>query len=302
MFLTEIDSRAAVKGSRDPLRAGAALLSYFGWHVVGNLTTVTGSMRGFTTTLLGYYFAGEVREGGRGRGSRSWPSSEVRAACGLLAVGCGAGTMSFGGWSGSKRRVGEKAGDSGCPRRLPSIRFSRSEALRALGVVLRAGAGEWVAGARWAGALLETREFVVEEYIGAPSTKAGFRDARPVVDLLRQPRGDLDLERRHQKLASGARSDPMGNGTPRGEREFYGRHLRDGGGRGSRRRGCRGNLAELLLGGAAGGVRPVSALKARDQDGWRAEGRRGGRFVNRLERIDCLESVLVPADTRRSGS
>ena len=61
MFLTEIDSRAKVKGTRDPLGL-VPLWSHFGRHVVGNLTTVTDSVRGFTTLLLGYHFTREVRE------------------------------------------------------------------------------------------------------------------------------------------------------------------------------------------------------------------------------------------------
>src|SRR5688572_19662809 len=60
-FLTELDDRAAVRGSRDPLGI-VPLWSHFGRHVVGNLTTVTDSVRGFTTTLLGYYFAREIHE------------------------------------------------------------------------------------------------------------------------------------------------------------------------------------------------------------------------------------------------
>lgn len=65
MFLTNLDSRAVVKGSRDPLGL-VPVWSQFGRDVVGNLTTVTGSVRGFTTTLLGYHFAREVqdRDGG----------------------------------------------------------------------------------------------------------------------------------------------------------------------------------------------------------------------------------------------
>jgi len=55
MFMTEIDSRAKVKGSRDPL-AVIPVWSFFGRKVVGNLTTVTDSVRGFTILLLGYYF------------------------------------------------------------------------------------------------------------------------------------------------------------------------------------------------------------------------------------------------------
>ncbi len=60
-FLTDIDSRAAIKGSRDPLGL-VPVWSRFGRHVVGNLSTVSNSTRGFTTLLLGYYFAEVIRE------------------------------------------------------------------------------------------------------------------------------------------------------------------------------------------------------------------------------------------------
>lgn len=55
-FLTDLDSRAAVKGSRDPLGI-QQIWTRLGRHVVGNLTTVSNSVRDFTTLLLGYYFA-----------------------------------------------------------------------------------------------------------------------------------------------------------------------------------------------------------------------------------------------------
>lgn len=61
-FLTELDSRAAVKGSRDPL-GFVPVWSRFGRRVVGNLTTVSNSVRGFTTLLLGYYLAELIQEG-----------------------------------------------------------------------------------------------------------------------------------------------------------------------------------------------------------------------------------------------
>jgi hypothetical protein len=60
-FLTDIDSRAAVKGSRDPL-ALVPVWSFFGRKVVGNLSTVTDSVRGFTTLLIGYYLAQEIQD------------------------------------------------------------------------------------------------------------------------------------------------------------------------------------------------------------------------------------------------
>lgn len=60
-FLTEIDPQAAIKGSRDPLGT-QTIWSRLGRHVVGNLTTVTTSVRDFTTTILGYYFAERVAD------------------------------------------------------------------------------------------------------------------------------------------------------------------------------------------------------------------------------------------------
>ncbi len=64
-FLTDIDSRAAIKGSRDPLGV-QPIWTKLGRHVVGNLTTVSTSVRDFTTLLLGYYFAERVAESGGG--------------------------------------------------------------------------------------------------------------------------------------------------------------------------------------------------------------------------------------------
>lgn len=55
-FLTEVDPRAAIKGSVDPLGA-EPIWSRFGRQVVGNLTGQTRAVRQFTTLLLGYYFA-----------------------------------------------------------------------------------------------------------------------------------------------------------------------------------------------------------------------------------------------------
>ena len=63
-FLTEIDPQAAIKGSRDPLGI-QTIWSRLGRHVVGNLTTVTTSVRDFTTLILGYYFAERVAELGK---------------------------------------------------------------------------------------------------------------------------------------------------------------------------------------------------------------------------------------------
>jgi len=55
-FLTLEDPNLKIKGSRDPLGI-VPVWSSFGRHVVRNLTTQSTSVRGFTTLLLGRYFA-----------------------------------------------------------------------------------------------------------------------------------------------------------------------------------------------------------------------------------------------------
>src|SRR4051812_18528597 len=60
-FLTSLDERAHVKGSRDPLGL-VPVWSRFGREVVGNLTTVTSSVRSFTTVLVGLELADRLHE------------------------------------------------------------------------------------------------------------------------------------------------------------------------------------------------------------------------------------------------
>ena len=65
-FLTDLDSRAAIKGSRDPLGV-QPIWTRFGRHVVGNLTTVSDSARDFGVVVFGHYLI--EQRGGRDDGS-----------------------------------------------------------------------------------------------------------------------------------------------------------------------------------------------------------------------------------------
>jgi hypothetical protein len=62
-FFTDVDPEVALKDSRDPL-GFQPLWSHFGRKLVGNLTTVTTSVRGFTTLLLGHHLASRLVESG----------------------------------------------------------------------------------------------------------------------------------------------------------------------------------------------------------------------------------------------
>jgi hypothetical protein len=66
-FLTEIDSRAAVKGSRDPLGL-QSIWTRMGRQIIGNLTTVSTSVTDFKVLLLGYHFGERLSEAGQGQG------------------------------------------------------------------------------------------------------------------------------------------------------------------------------------------------------------------------------------------
>src|SRR5687768_3434601 len=63
-FLTAFDSRAAVKGSRDPLGI-QPVWTRLGRQVIGNLTTVSNSVPDFAVLLLGFHFV-ESLAGRRG--------------------------------------------------------------------------------------------------------------------------------------------------------------------------------------------------------------------------------------------
>ncbi len=63
-FFTDVDPEAALKDSRDPLGL-QPIWSHFGRKLVGNLTTVTTSVRGFTTLLLGHWVAEQLVESGK---------------------------------------------------------------------------------------------------------------------------------------------------------------------------------------------------------------------------------------------
>ncbi len=63
-FLTALDSRAAVKGSVDPLGLRPIWIHY-GRQAVGNLTTVSTALRNFTTLLIGLRVADRLIDQGR---------------------------------------------------------------------------------------------------------------------------------------------------------------------------------------------------------------------------------------------
>jgi hypothetical protein len=64
MFFTAEDERARIRGSVDPLGL-LPVWSAFGRDIVGNLTTVSNSVRGFSILLIGRYLAAELLAQGK---------------------------------------------------------------------------------------------------------------------------------------------------------------------------------------------------------------------------------------------
>lgn len=221
-FLTDLDSRAAVKGSRDPLGI-QPIWTRFGRQIVGNLTTVSNSVRDFTTTLLGYWLA-ERNADQRGPGSElaiflKW---EQLAAYARAVVNR---DFAFRGTERVRRNLAEGR-----------VTLSDSPTHQLLGNQKIYGLwGLYTVPAR-ASALLESdpprltplaRAFVERHYLPGLA-EGGGRDARRICEALSRPSVRLDIDGADAGMV-GAVARTLGERLSSEERAFYGFHLLQGG-------------------------------------------------------------------------
>ncbi|MEW6690576.1 MAG: hypothetical protein AB1452_15980, partial [Pseudomonadota bacterium] len=221
-FLTDLDSRAQIKGSRDPIGA-QAIWTRFGRHVVGNLTTVSNSVRDFTTTLLGYCVAEEIGKAEPGSELATFLKWEQLCAYARAHYNR---DFAFRGTERVRERLTESA------------KVVLSDASRHQILSDQPTYGLWglysVPSA--ASGLLEqdpirlktdALAFVDEFYL--PKLKAaGLRTLAPVLDLLRRAEAQLDLAKDPFGVAQ-AVAKLLDRRMHDAERRFYGRHLVDGG-------------------------------------------------------------------------
>lgn len=287
-FLTDLDSRAAIKGSRDPLGL-QAVWTHFGRKVVGNLTTVSNSVRGFTTLLLGYYFAEQVRDlDGTGGESilNAFLKFEQLAAYSRLHVNH---DRDFRGIDRVAQRLGEG----------PRVMISAEPGHQILSNQKIYGLwGLFSVPARTSG-LLEredtvltppARAFVLEEYVKRLD-RAGFKDGKAIVDLLRGQREDLHLEGRHKPLAR-AVAGLFTMHLNAHERERYRHYLVDGGDPDSTH-GRQRQLAELFPAIRSEGlnlavIRNLAKQARRRGDDWT-------ELAEHLDDIARVETLIAPA-------
>lgn len=294
-FLTQLDSRAAIKGSRDPLGV-QAIWSRFGRHVVGNLTTVSTSVRDFTVLILGYYFAERVADDGGTEGDLAtflkWEQ---------LAAYARASVNKERGFRGTDRVFSRLANDD-------RVRLGADSGAQILGNQKIYGLWGLYSVPSRASGLLDgdparltsvARDLVERVYLPI-FAEAGMRDGRAIVERLRASEYTLDVRERSKDVAVlGAVAKILARLRAR-EREVYREHLLYGGpGDGAAGRGTRGLQREFA----------DALAETFDDDSWRVtptsmaklamrartRGSVGEELAERLGRIRTCELLIGPA-------
>jgi hypothetical protein len=223
VFLTDLDSRAAIKGNRDPLGV-QSIWTRMGRRVVGNLTTVSNSVRDFTVTLLGYHFAEQVAaETGVSDDLNVFLRWEQLAA---YARGGGNGDWSFRGterarkfWGDGQRiRLGVDA--ASC-----ILSDQKTYGLWGLYTVPSKSSG-FLEGSP-SRLTPEARRFVDENYVPVLDSKSIRRGER-LVDVLARPVAELRPAARDGEVFKAAKA-VLRERLSGSERDFYIAHLVDGG-------------------------------------------------------------------------
>ncbi len=203
-FLTELDPRAKIKGSRDPLGL-IPIWQRFGRSVVGNLTTVTTSVRGFTTLLLGLYFADRLVESGQADESdRANLFLKVEQLCAYSRQALRPQDLND--WDGilGITRVKRRLADS------PSVTISAKQDYQILSNQKTYGLwGLYTMAARHSG-LVENQEnrltplarkFVETEYL-PPLSYTGNRSGKEILRFLQREETTFYPRSSHKRLAS----------------------------------------------------------------------------------------------------
>jgi hypothetical protein len=287
-FLTDLDTRAAIKGSRDPLGI-QSIWTRFGRHVVGNLTTVSDSIRDFTTLLLGYFLAGRLAdEGNAGSELAIFLRWEQLAAYARAAVNTERG---FRGTERVWRNLDERK-----PRR---VVISDDRAQQILGNQKIYGLwGLYTMPARASGLLdgdptrLTPPALEMVETFYLPAMRdGGGRDAQRIMEALRPRSRRLDVDGSDLRLLTAVARVLQSRILPR-ERDFYRTYLLYGGPH-DKTGGLQRQMAALFEGTpniSDFRWRPttITALAKEAQTQGMAE------LADRLERIRTAESVLAP--------
>ena len=292
-FLTELDSRAAIKGSRDPLGV-QQIWTRLGRQVVGNLTTVSSSVRDFTVLLLGYYFVERVAEEvGTDADLATFLKWEQLAAYARASVN---GETGFRGTERVRQRLAEGGRVRlGTDRAAQILSNQKIYGLWGLFTVPAKASG--LLGGDPVRLTEEGRELIHAAYL--PMLKeAGLGDGRAIVERLRASASFLDL-------SAGSKDRPVLEAVaklikrlPPKAKAVYREHLLFGAenpdetGRHGRQR----IFAELLIESLEikdWQLSPLSLWSLATSA--RRHGERGAEVAHHLQRICTAERLLAPA-------
>jgi len=289
-FLTDIDPRRAVKGSRDPLGM-VGMWSLIGRHVVGNLTTASTSLRDFTITALGFTLVERVLESGHDE-----PELSIFLRWEQLCGYARAMHNKERGFRGTERvhRVLDES---------DSIVLSADRGFQILSNQKTYGLwGLYTVPSRASGLLdaqrlrpsQPTRDHA-DQVWWPVIHKALGGDGGRLLELLRRGKAHLDVDGRDREILALVAGLIRPKLRP-GEREFYTTHLVQGGPDREQTRGLQRQFASLLAASDLDPDEPLSpsVLRALAKHA-RAQHGRDSDLAARLEAIRTCESVLAPA-------
>lgn len=288
-FLTDLDSRAAVKGSRDALGL-LAQWTRLGRHVVGNLTMASSSLRDFTVTLLGHYFAEQLSDDlGAGSELDTFLKWEQLAGYARLHVNRDG---NFRGVDRVRRLLNESS----------RVTISADRAHQILGNQKTYGLWALYTWPSRSSGLLDgeparvtppARDLIERHYLPQLAQHGGGKDAQRILGLLKRPQATIDLDGRERDIGKSIARALSGK-LSSSERSFYLRNLVDGGYDDSTE-GRQRQLADLIeesLGedGFAWSPPRLAHFIKRAQK----QGADWAPLASRLERIRCAETVFAP--------
>lgn len=290
-FLTDLDSRAAVKGSRDPLGI-QGVWTRFGRHVVGNLSTVSNAVRDFTVLLLGYHFAARVTE-------QNGPESQLGAFLKWEQLaGYARGRVnkdwSFRGTERARQRVDESnVLTLSAESKYQLLSNQKVYGLWGLYTVPGRASG------LFEGDPVRLKPLalkLVEEFYLPMLTDEGFRDGKVIVEILSEENYPLNVDGQDKRLLKAVARVLQPRFLAR-EREFYREHLLYGGSEDStngRQRQLVGLLEPKLNGLEFDWSPPKVAALAKEAE---KRGQEWLALARYLRRISQVETVLAPTST-----
>lgn len=290
-FLTEVDTeRANIRGSRDPLGL-VPVWGAFGRKVVGNLTTASTTVRGFTTVLLGFHFAERIlqRQGDSGT-TRLEIFMRFEQLAGFVRK-LRHDDDRIRGITEIKRRLADPGRSRiriGSATNLQILSNQKTYGLWGLYTVPSIDSG-WLLPRDLV--LTESARTLVErEYL--PVLRAeGLGEGRAIEDLLARPSFEFEPDGRHKRIAD-ALAKVLSDAMSANERTDYHHHLIEGGPAGSKK-GWQPRFARLLE-----DTLPREEVEFRHEDLLRiiraaSKTKSDLPLAHHLEQIRDLEALLV---------